>query len=316
MTAILAARQHAAARLAPVSDTAALDAQLLLAHVLDMDRALILAYPERALTADQARRYDDLVSRAADGEPIAYLLGRRAWYDLDLIVTPAVLIPRWETEHLLELSIESVRRGDPLSRPLLGRPPRAVDVGTGSGALAIGLAKHAPPVDVHAVDVSAAALEIARANAAQHGVAVTFHQGDLLAPFLPSGDAAADARGAFDLIVANLPYIPSEIAAGLAVARYEPWLALDGGADGLALVRRLLDQIVGGRLLRAGGCILLEIGADQGADALSLAQTHFPTGRTALIQDLAGRDRIVRIDLSPHPPTPSPCVWRGGDRAY
>ncbi|MDZ4764498.1 MAG: peptide chain release factor N(5)-glutamine methyltransferase [Chloroflexota bacterium] len=305
MTTIVHALRAATARLTLMSDSASLDAQLLLAHVMGVERAILLAYPERELTDAQITAFEALIARAAAGEPIAYIVGRRAWYDMDLIVTPAVLIPRWETEQVLELALEHLN-----PQPLLHSGEgalRAVDVGTGSGALAAGLKKHRPQVEVHAVDISADALDVARANAAKYGVDVQFHQGDLLTPFLspPSLRSGEGGRGgevnsgevAFNLILANLPYIASDALPALAVSKYEPRLALDGGTDGLALIRRLLTQIADGDLIRLGGCILLEIGADQGAAAAALARTTFARGKVAVVVDLAGRDRIVRIEV-------------------
>ncbi len=260
---------------------ASLDAHILLAHVLGCARADLIAHPERELTADQAAHYQSLIGRAADGEPLAYILGRRAWYDMDLYVTPAVLVPRPETELLLERALAFLAA--------CADAPRVIDVGTGSGALAVGVKKHHPRAVVHALDISAAALGAARRNAAVYAPAVIFHQGDLLTPLIGAAP--------FDLIMANLPYIPSETARGLPVARHEPLIALDGGADGLALIARLLAQIADGRMARAGGLILLEIGADQGAACSALARDHLPGAAVRVLPDYAGLDRILEIQI-------------------
>jgi release factor glutamine methyltransferase len=257
-----------------------LEARILLAAVTGIERAMLVLHDHDPLTPDQIAQYDAWVERIADGEPLAYILGRRAWYDFDLIVTPAVLVPRPETELLLERALAFLRQR-PHDRRL------AVDVGTGSGALAVGLAKHAS-ADVHAVDVSAEALDAARANAQALGVNVTFHHGDLLAP-------VRDLT--FDLIVANLPYIASGVLPTLAVARHEPHLALDGGADGLVLVRRLLAQAAELGALHPGGMTLLEIGAEQGAAAAAAAQAAFPAATVCVRLDHAGLDRIVEIQI-------------------
>jgi release factor glutamine methyltransferase len=260
---------------------ASLDARILLAHVLDCERADLIAHPQRELTPEQTVRYQSLVERAADGEPLAYILGRRAWYDMDLAVTPAVLVPRPETELLLERALAF----------LAARPdaPRVVDVGTGSGALAVGVKKHHPRAVVHAVDISAAALDVARRNAAVYAPEVVFHQGDLLTPLIGAAP--------FDLIMANLPYIPTETAQGLPVAKHEPLIALDGGADGLALIARLLAQIAAARMAASGGLILLEIGADQGAACVALTRDHLPGAAARVLPDYAGLDRIVEIQI-------------------
>lgn len=278
MPTLREALNAARARIAPVSESAGLDAQVLLGEALGVDRASLLAHPERELTPEQAARFAAYADRAAQGEPIAYILGRRAFYDREFYVTPDVLIPRPETELLLEEALAWIKpRGS----------ARVVDVGTGSGALAVTLAVHAPQVDVYAVDVSAAALTVARQNAETHGANVRFVQGDLLTPFL-------GGAGRFDLVMANLPYIPSGDVPPLAVSRYEPLLALDGGADGLVLIRRLIDQIP--QVCTPGALILLETAADQGAAALALANRLSPQS-TSVLSDYAGHDRIVRIIL-------------------
>ena len=260
---------------------ASLDAHVLLAHVLKCERAMLIARPERELSAEEQAQFAALIERAADDVPVAYLIGRRAWYDMDLQVTSAVLVPRPETELLLERALAFLAQHPGV--------PAAVDVGTGSGALAVGVKKHQPRTVVHAVDVSAEALDVARRNAAVYAPAVIFHQGDLLAPL--------DGHQPFDLIMANLPYIPSETARSLPVAKHEPLLALDGGADGLALIARLLAQIASGRMARPGGLILLEIGADQGAACAALAPKHLPGAAVRVLPDYAGLDRIVEIRI-------------------
>ena len=177
-----------------------LDAHVLLGEVLSRDRASLIAHPEAELTPAQAERFARFMKRCAAGEPIAYILGRRAFYDRDFRVTPAVLIPRPETELLLERALEWAAN----------RPLTAVDVGTGSGALAVTLAAKRPNIDVHAVDISPAALEVARQNAAEQGARVTFYEGDLLKPMIERGLK-------IDLIMANLPYIASDELPDLAV---------------------------------------------------------------------------------------------------
>lgn len=255
-----------------------LDAHVLLGEVLGVARAYLLTHPEAVLTPKQAERFAAWVERCAAGEPVAYILGRRAFYDRDFIVTPDVLIPRPETELLLENALAWVGE----------RVLTAADIGTGSGALAVTLAANKPNVQVHAVDVSAAALAVARKNAAAAGVEVQFYEGDLLTPLVERGIK-------LDLVMANLPYIASDEVPTLAVSSYEPVLALDGGGDGLELVRRLLGQVP--LVANAGTLVLLEIGAGQGAATLELVRRALPGARAELLLDYAGHDRIVRAEL-------------------
>jgi release factor glutamine methyltransferase len=279
MTATIQAVLHGARKqIEAASESASLDAQVLLANVLNVDRSYLFTYPEQILNAEQVERFDALVERCANGEPLAYLLGRRAFYDRELVVSPAVLVPRPETELLLEKALTFAKGRLALT---------AVDVGTGSGALAVTFAAHYPQAAVYATDVSPEALAIARQNVALQQVQVTFYQGDLLAPLIER-----DIR--LDLVMANLPYIPTGEVPTLAVSRYEPLLALDGGADGLVLVRRLLEQAA--NLINPGGLTLLEIGAGQGALASMIAQEAFPQAQVHVELDYAGLDRIVVIE--------------------
>lgn len=271
-----AALAWAARRIAPVSSSAGLDAQLLLMAVTGDDRAHVIAHPEKALAPEQAARYAALVNRRAAGEPIAYILGRRAFYDREFAVTPAVLIPRPETEHLLEAALALVHEQPGC---------RVVDVGTGSGALAITLAAHAPGAQVWATDISPAALAVARRNAAAHNQPVTFLEGDLLLPLIERGLRV-------DGVLANLPYIPTADMQQLEVSRYEPHLALDGGPDGLDLFRRLLDQLP--QVCGPSAWLLLEIGAAQGPAVAGLVRERVPAAQVDVLPDYAGHDRVVR----------------------
>ena len=259
------------------SPTPALDARLLLAHVVEREYAWLIAHDEDALTAAQSLAYDRLLDRAAAGEPIPYLTGHAPFFDLDFMVSPAVLIPRPETEQLVERALGWARGRGPL---------RAVDVGTGSGCIAVTLARHLPATEVAAVDVSAAALALAQTNVARHAPGrVAFIRGDLLSAF----------TSGFDLIAANLPYVTHEEWTTLpdGVKSFEPALALDGGSDGLDLIRALLPQAA--ERLRPGGLVLLEIGWRQGAAAAALARESFPAARVEVHPDFAGHDRIVLI---------------------
>jgi release factor glutamine methyltransferase len=269
--ALAAARQQAA-----VTSTTA---QALLAHVASRGRAWLLAHPEAPLSEQQAAQFDALLGRAAEGEPLAYLVGAREFYGLAFGVTPDVLIPRPETEALVEAALDwAHRRGKP--------DPVIVDVGAGSGAIAIALAARLGQGRIVAVELSAPALIVARRNTQHHAVADRVH--------LVRGDLLSALAGPFDLILTNLPYVSTAALAALDVGRWEPHLALDGGAEGLDLVRRLLRQAPA-RLV-PGGRLALEIGADQGQRAAALCQAAFPQASIRLIQDLAGLDRIVVVD--------------------
>lgn len=277
MTSVRAALQTARATLA-CSDTADLDAQVLLAHVLQVERAFLFAHGEYLLDTVQRRMFQSFLERRAAGEPIAYILGAKGFYDLDLIVTPAVLIPRPETELLLE---EALR--------LTEQTPEAntADIGTGSGALAVTYALQRPQSKVYASDVSEEALDVARNNAAHQSAKVSFYRGNLAAPLL-------ERRIKVDLLMANLPYIASEALDQLPVSRWEPRLALDGGADGLALIRELLTQAPS--VCRSGANVLLEFGADQ-ADAVSQLIRDCLLTDCTVLQDYAGLDRIVHFQI-------------------
>uniref|UniRef100_A0A7C1JLK0 Release factor glutamine methyltransferase n=1 Tax=Ammonifex degensii TaxID=42838 RepID=A0A7C1JLK0_9THEO len=252
------------------------DAEVLLSFVLDCDRLALYREPEREVAPAEVGRFEKLLNRRAAGEPVAYLTGEKEFMGLKFRVTPAVLIPRPETELLVETAIALLQG---VTAPVV------VDVGTGSGAVAVSLALFLPAARVFAVDISAAALEVARENAARHQVAerITFSQGDLLTPFFKSGVT-------FDLIAANLPYVPSEEVATLSPeVRREPALALDGGLDGLALYRRLVLQAKG--FLHAGGHLLMEIDPKQKEGALNLVPP--PVWQAWVVKDLGGRDRLV-----------------------
>ncbi|GAB4204166.1 MAG: peptide chain release factor N(5)-glutamine methyltransferase [Roseiflexaceae bacterium] len=266
----------AGSTLAGSSPSARLDAELLLAHTLGWSRARVLAEGRIELDPAQQARFAALVDRRAALEPVAYLVGQREFYGLDFEVTPAVLVPRPETELLVERALEFARN--------LPAGAQIADIGAGSGAIAVALAVHLPQARISAVDLSAEALAVAGRNAARHGVAgrVRLLQGDLLAPL----------DSPVDLLVSNPPYtVLAEIDEG--VRRHEPHLALDGGPDGLELYRRLLAAAP--PLLRPGGAVLLEIGATQAETVSALARQHFPDARVTVEQDLAGHDRVVII---------------------
>ncbi len=261
-------------------DSARLDAELIVAKALDCDRVRLYMDLDRPLVDAELSAIRELLRRRRAREPMAYLLGYREFYGRRFTVDRRVLVPRPETELLVERALLHLR-GE-------GRPaePHVVDVGTGSGAIAVTLAAEHAGLQVDAVDLSEEALQVARANAERHEVheRVRFHVGDLLAP-LPAGRR-------YDLIVANLPYVAEADLDGLQpeVAQWEPRLALSGGPDGLDLVRRLLEQLPG--RLRSGGWVLLEIGAEQGQAVHELLRAA-GLRRVAVHPDLAGRPRIA-----------------------
>jgi release factor glutamine methyltransferase len=257
-------------------ETPRLDAEILVAHALRLSRVQLYVQHDRPLTPAELAEIRELIKRRQAGESVAYVVGKKEFWGLELAVDARVLVPRPDTETLVE---EGRARLD--EQP--GDNERIADIGTGSGAVALALAKLRPAAALHAVDVSPDALAVARANAERLGLTVTFLEGDLVAPL--AGQAP------FSLIVANLPYVPTGDLAGLAPeVRAEPTLALDGGPDGLDLVRRLVAAAP--PLLRAGGALALEIGAGQAdATAALLEAAGFQDVRRR--RDLGGVDRVV-----------------------
>lgn len=260
-----------------------LDAELLLAHALGVNRAAILARPEQRLTPKQLTHYRNLVARRGDREPLAYIVGHREFFGLDLMVDRRVLIPRPETELLVEQALDIANR--------TAAPLRIADVGAGSGAIAVALAVHLPKASVYALDHSTGALEVVAENARRHHISARVHclRSDLLSA-LP---------GPVDLITANLPYVTTGEWQELApeIRDHEPRSALDGGPNGLALIGRLLATA--SPWLRPAGTILLEIGAGQGAAVTTLAHDCIPLARVQLVQDYAGLDRVVVVETGP-----------------
>ena len=252
----------------------------MLAHVLGVSRAWVLAHPEAELSSDAQSRLQKALERLKNGEPLPYVLGNWEFYGLDFTLSPQVLIPRPETELLVEQALNWLQT-HPQRR-------KAVDIGSGSGCIAISTAVHVTDLSMLAIDISLPALKIARRNAVRHHVAerIDFLACDLIPP----------VQTRFDLICANLPYIPDEVLKTLKVYRSEPSLALAGGPDGLDLIRRLLYNA--GAILSPGGLILLEIEASQGESACHLARQALPQAEVRLLQDLAGRDRLIWVELT------------------
>ncbi len=270
---IAEALRDARARLAPVSDTALLDAELLLGHVLSRPRAWLHTWPEYTLEQSDLSRFRALIEQRATGAPVAYLTGRCRFWSLTLEVNPATLVPRPETELLVELALARIPPDTPL---------RIADLGTGSGAIAIAIAKERPDCRVIAVDCSREALAVARRNAATNGVSnLLFHLGNWYRPL---------GKERFDLILSNPPYIaeddPHLRRGGL---RFEPRDALVAGADGLDALRTLIRD--GRTHLRPGGWLLLEHGFDQGDAVMELLRRN-GYHECSCHPDLAGHPRV------------------------
>ena len=254
--------------------TPRLDAEILVAHALALPRVQLYVQFDRPLTATELGDIRALIKRRQAGESVAYLVGKKEFWGIDFAVDARVLVPRPDTETLIEEARERLAGVE---------APRIADVGTGSGAIALTLAKLYPAAAVFAVDVSPAALEVARGNAERLGLAVTFVEGDL--------DVPLATEAPFSLIAANLPYIPTgEMATLPPEVKSEPALALDGGADGLALVRRLVAAAPA--LLASGGALVLEIGAGQAAATAELLRGA-GLGDVRARRDLGGIDRVV-----------------------
>jgi len=256
------------------------EADWLLAHVLGLPSHALLLEGERAVSARQAERSWALIRRRASHEPLQYLLGTQEFRGLDMAVTPDVLIPRPETELLVEETLRAIARVS---------GPRLADVGTGSGCIAVAVVRERPDATVYALDISAPALAVARANAIRHGTfdRIRFIQTDLLEAF------SARARERFDVIVSNPPYIPVGELDGLQpeVAHYEPRMALAAGSDGLTYHRQLLREVP--TFLKPGGCLIMELGYGQADSVMSLARSSGAYDSVVCRKDTAGIERVL-----------------------
>lgn len=274
-----------------------LEMQVLLAHVTGRSRSWLLAHPEASLTPEQEKALETAARQLQTGVPLPYILGHWEFFGLDFEVSPNVLIPRPETELLIETALAWAR-----THPPLGSAYRFIDIGTGSGIIPVTLAVHVPSAEITATDISPAALAIARQNAEKHGVEerIRFLEADLLPDDRPltMGDEpmVSGLSSTVDILTANLPYIPSDTLQELDVFGKEPTLALDGGPDGLDLIRRLLAEITARQV--TVGLILLEIENRQGAAVKALARQHFPAADIQIKKDLAGHDRLVIVQQS------------------
>ncbi len=266
--------------------TADLEAALLLGLVTGLERLDLITHTGAALTAAQWERFQDLLARREKHEPLQYLTGTQEFMSLAFDVTPAVLIPRPETEHLVEAILDLEEDAGAAAPEEPGR--LAADVGTGSGAIAVALASYVTTLRLVATDISAEALDIARSNAQRHGVAarVEFRQGAGLAPL-------ADLAGKLDYLVSNPPYIPTAEIGALdpEVRDWEPHQALDGGPDGLALIRDLAGE--GASLVKPGGHLALEVMAGQAPAVMALLETADSWEDVRAVPDYGGHLRVV-----------------------
>jgi release factor glutamine methyltransferase len=260
------------------TDTPVLDAQVLAAHILKRTRTWVIAHPEYQPDTRQEDELEQALLRLIHGEPLPFLIGHWEFYGLDFHLTHDVLIPRPETELLVERGVGWLRQ-HPDAR-------HAIDVGTGSGCIGIALAVNVPDLQVLLTDISSHALAVARENVQRHNL------GDRLQ--LEQSDLLEGIDGTFKLVCTNLPYIASDELDGLAVIVTEPRLALDGGHDGTDLIYKLLDQV--GSHLAPGGLLIMEIESMQGVEVLSYARARYPAYKCQLVKDLAGWNRCLEME--------------------
>jgi release factor glutamine methyltransferase len=267
--------------------TARLDAQVLLAHILGVDRSALYAHPERELSPDQDQRFQAMLERRAQGEPVAYLTGHKKFFGLDLLVDRRVLIPRPETELLVEAALRICRE-----RLDAGRIPVVADIGTGSGAIPIAIAVSESRLPcVYASDISEDALAVAALNCRRQ------HVEDRIR--LLCGDLDAPLPEPVDILAANLPYVSKqeETQMDTGVLRYEPRLALFSENSGLAHIERLFTNLAFSSTLLPGAALLCEIGYAQREALTLLLATLWPQARVTYIQDYSGWDRVVQVEL-------------------
>ncbi len=260
-------------------EDASLESELLLRHALQISRVELYLELDQELSPQQDKGFRHLIERRLNNEPVAYITEHREFYGLDFYVDPNVLIPRPESELLVEKVLELAQNQAAAT---------IIEVGTGCGAIAISLALSLPRAKIYATDISAAALEVARFNCRKHGVAdrICLLSGDMLDP-LPEP---------VDLIVANLPYVMEAELSRINTLNFEPSLALNGGSDGLEKISRLGTRI--GDKLRPGGCLLLEIGQGQRRAVTTLLRSLFPSAEIETTPDLSGIDRVVSLVLT------------------
>jgi release factor glutamine methyltransferase len=266
--------------------SARMNTELLLMFVLGCDRAYLFAHPERELSGDEQARYKEALNQRARGVPAQYITGHQEFWSMDFIVTPAVLIPRPETEHVIETVLHLNRNGGRASSP--GLLPRIADVGTGSGCIAIALAKELPGSEIHATDISPAALEVAHANAARHQLEkrIHFHQADLFQGVDPAS---------FDFVVSNPPYVgeSEEDQVQLEVRKFEPRNAVFAGPTGLEVIERLIPQAHA--VLKPAGWLVIEISGTI-ADRVKLLLNNWK--QLQITNDLQGIPRVAAAQKS------------------
>jgi len=284
MTLTKALRQSAHILSVNGIENSCIEARMLLGHITKLSPVQIYTRTEQALSQEQERALQELVKRRLRREPTAYIVNRREFYGIDFYVDSRVLIPRPETELLVDAALKFFKNGTYLpSQPLIA------DIGTGCGAIAISLAINLPQSKIYATDSSYSALEVARLNCEHHKVTrrVTLLQGNLLEPIPET----------VDLIVANLPYIKSSELENLSpeITRFEPKTAIDGGKNGLECIHQLLGQA--GEKISHWGCLLLEIGQNQEQDVIRLIHSLLKKVSFTFISDLNGINRVVKIDL-------------------
>ncbi len=266
-------------RLSPYSESPKLDAEVWLAHLLEQPRAWLLAHPEKLIDGQSLAAYRQGIEQMEAGRPLPYLLGSWEFFGITFRVDERVLIPRPETELLVEQALEWLKGFEGQAQ--------AADMGTGSGCIAIAIASNASNVHFEAGDISDEALVVAAENVRRHSLGGRVR--------LLQSDVMAEMTGPYDLICANLPYIPSEHLADLAVVKSEPILALDGGPHGMALLKRLLNQAA--ERIATPGLILAEIDLRHAREVENLAQASFSQGNIAILKDLAGKERLLTIRL-------------------
>jgi release factor glutamine methyltransferase len=261
--------------------SAPLAAELLLMHAIGRDRTFLYAHPEAPVDPAQAEAFSILITKRAAGTPTQYLTSKQEFWGMEFEVTPDVLIPRPETEHIIEVAVARI------GEPRRNNPLRVADVGTGSGCIAVALAKEFPNAKIVATDISAAALAVARRNAARHDFAsrITFIEGNLLEGLPP--------QPPFDIIVSNPPYVARKDSATLPidVREHEPEIALFAGEDGMAIYGPLIAQAAAH--LTQGGLLALELGAGLFEPVSDLLEAHRGWTRVSAIQDLAGIVRVI-----------------------
>ena len=268
-----------------------LEIQMILSHVLEKPRVWLVAHDDACLTEAQLTRFVELHDRRIRGEPMAYLLGYREFMGLELRVSPAVLIPRPETECLVEAALDVLSGVSGVSTVNPMHAPRVLDLGTGSGAIAIAIAKARPDAHVVAVDISPDALGLAKNNAKRHGVSIQWLLGSWFEPLVQQALEKHSVDRQFDVVVSNPPYIAQgDVHLQTGDLRFEPTVALTDGSDGLSAYRLIIAQC--GSFLRKGGALLFEHGFEQAIPVLELMQAA-GFGGIKTIPDLAGHPRVT-----------------------